>query len=176
MHHIDSFPISPLLLPTQTLIGPVSQTLADPFLATAFTLGTIYYPGLQNANPPCPSQCRSRIPWRGTSRFRNVLVSQSLLELHTPLSRATLVYCDNVSAIYLSNNRVQHQRTKHIELDIHFVRDKVAQGHVRVLQCLLDIRELTFFLKDYPRFYLMIFAPISTFGNLPFRLRGCISH
>nr|GEZ48437.1 ribonuclease H-like domain-containing protein [Tanacetum cinerariifolium] len=44
-----------------------------------------------------------------------------LRELHTPLSLATLVYCDNVSAVYLSSNQVQHQRTKHIEIDIHFV-------------------------------------------------------
>ncbi|GJX94001.1 transferase, chloramphenicol acetyltransferase-like domain protein [Tanacetum coccineum] len=33
-----------------------------------------------------------------------------LRELHTPLSSATLVYCDNVSAVYLSSNLVQHQR------------------------------------------------------------------
>ncbi|GJT13348.1 ribonuclease H-like domain-containing protein [Tanacetum coccineum] len=51
-----------------------------------------------------------------------------LRELHTPLSSATLVYCDNVSAVYLSCNPVQHQRTKHIEIDIHFVRDLVAAG------------------------------------------------
>ncbi|GJY95967.1 ribonuclease H-like domain-containing protein [Tanacetum coccineum] len=49
-----------------------------------------------------------------------------LRELHTPLSSDTLVYCDNVSAVYLSSNLVQHQRTKHIEIDIHFVRDLVA--------------------------------------------------
>ncbi|GJR02209.1 ribonuclease H-like domain-containing protein [Tanacetum coccineum] len=54
-------------------------------------------------------------------------------ELYTPLLTATLVYCDNVSAVYLSANPVQHQRTKHIEIDIHFVRDMVAMGHVRVL-------------------------------------------
>jgi ATP sulfurylase len=54
-------------------------------------------------------------------------------ELHTPLFSATIVYCDNVSAIYLTANPVQHQRTKHIEIDIHFVRDMVARGQVRVL-------------------------------------------
>ncbi|GKE88094.1 ribonuclease H-like domain-containing protein [Tanacetum coccineum] len=56
-----------------------------------------------------------------------------LRELHTSLSTATFVYCDNVSAVYLSSNPVQHQRTKHIEIDIHFVRDLVAAGHIRVL-------------------------------------------
>ncbi|GKA62696.1 ribonuclease H-like domain-containing protein, partial [Tanacetum coccineum] len=45
-----------------------------------------------------------------------------------PLSTATLVYCDNVSAVYMSANPVQHQRTKHIEIDIHFIRDMVTAG------------------------------------------------
>jgi hypothetical protein len=46
---------------------------------------------------------------------------QLLLELQAPPSRCTLVYCDNISAVYLSNNPVQHQRTKHVEIDLHFV-------------------------------------------------------
>nr|GEX11723.1 ribonuclease H-like domain-containing protein [Tanacetum cinerariifolium] len=66
-----------------------------------------------------------------TSWIRNLL-----RELHTPLFTATLVYCDNISAVYMSANPVQHLRTKHIEIDIHFVRDKVAAGHVRVLHVL----------------------------------------
>ena len=37
---------------------------------------------------------------------------QLMQELHCPLTKSTLVYCDNVSAIYLSTNHVQHQRTK----------------------------------------------------------------
>ncbi|GJY67429.1 ribonuclease H-like domain-containing protein [Tanacetum coccineum] len=60
-------------------------------------------------------------------------VRNLLRELHTPLRTSTLVYCDNISVVYMSANLVQHQRTKHIEIDIHFVRDKVAAGHVRVL-------------------------------------------
>ncbi|GKF64948.1 ribonuclease H-like domain-containing protein [Tanacetum coccineum] len=56
-----------------------------------------------------------------------------LRELHTPLTFSTLVYCDNVSVVYLSCNPVQHQCTKHIEIDIYFVRDLVAAGQVRVL-------------------------------------------
>ncbi|GKD70140.1 uncharacterized mitochondrial protein-like protein, partial [Tanacetum coccineum] len=39
----------------------------------------------------------------------------------------TLVMCDNASTFALANNPVQHARTKHIEIDCHFVRDKIRQ-------------------------------------------------
>ncbi|GJX03543.1 ribonuclease H-like domain-containing protein [Tanacetum coccineum] len=73
-----------------------------------------------------------------------------LRELHTPLSSATLVYCDNVSVVYLSSNPVQHQRTKHIEIDIHFVRDLVSAGHVRVLHVPLRYQYANIFTKGLP--------------------------
>ena len=63
-----------------------------------------------------------------TSWLRNLL-----RELFYPPLTATLVYYDNVSAIYLSTNPVQHQHTKHIEIAIHFMCDKVALGQIRVL-------------------------------------------
>ena len=58
---------------------------------------------------------------------------QLLSELHRPPRRATLVYCDKVSDVYLSTNPIQHQRTKHVEIDLHFVRDRAALGDVKVL-------------------------------------------
>ncbi|GKE44577.1 ribonuclease H-like domain-containing protein [Tanacetum coccineum] len=73
-----------------------------------------------------------------------------LRELHTPLSTATLVYCDNVSVVYLSSNPVQHQRTKHIEIDIHFVRDLVAAGHIRVLHVPSRYQYADVFTKGLP--------------------------
>jgi hypothetical protein len=58
---------------------------------------------------------------------------QLLGELHVAVSTATVVYCDNISSVYMAANTVHHRRTKHIELDLHFVREKVALGHLRVL-------------------------------------------
>ena len=58
---------------------------------------------------------------------------QLLQELLCEVPKATIVYCDNVSAVYVSANPVHHRRTKHIELDIHFVREQVALGRIRVL-------------------------------------------
>ena len=75
---------------------------------------------------------------------------QLLAELHSPLSRSTLVYCDNVSAVYLSTNPVQHQRTKHVEIDLHFVRDRVAIGDVRVLHVPTTSQFADIFTKGLP--------------------------
>ncbi|WVZ58080.1 LOW QUALITY PROTEIN: hypothetical protein U9M48_008389 [Paspalum notatum var. saurae] len=73
-----------------------------------------------------------------------------LLELHQPLQRATVVYCDNVSAVYLSTNPVQHQRTKHVEIDLHFVRERVAAGAVRVLHVPTTSQFADIFTKGLP--------------------------
>nr|GEW51892.1 hypothetical protein [Tanacetum cinerariifolium] len=58
-----------------------------------------------------------------TAWLRNLL-----RELHSPLFTTTLVYCDNVSVVYMSAISLQPQQTKHIEIDIHFVRDMVKAG------------------------------------------------
>jgi hypothetical protein len=75
---------------------------------------------------------------------------QLLQELHAPLSKSTLVYCDNVSAVYLSTNHVQHQRTKHVEIDLHFVRERVAIGDVRVLHVPTTSQFTDIFTKGLP--------------------------
>ena len=75
---------------------------------------------------------------------------QLLQELHAPLRRAMLVYCDNISAVYLSTNPVQDQRTKHVEIDLHFVREKVAIGQVRVLHVPTTSQFADIFTKGLP--------------------------
>ncbi|GKA69662.1 ribonuclease H-like domain-containing protein [Tanacetum coccineum] len=87
---------------------------------------------------------------RLTSVAKTAWLCNILRELHIPLLSATLVYCDNVSAIYLTANPVQHQRTKHIEIDIHFVRDMVARGQVRVLHVPSCYQYADIFTKGLP--------------------------
>jgi hypothetical protein len=67
-----------------------------------------------------------------------IWLRQLLGELHSPIQRATVVFCDNVSTVYMSRNPVHHKCTKHIELDIHFVRERVQTGELRVLHVPTD--------------------------------------
>jgi hypothetical protein len=70
-------------------------------------------------------------------------VRQLLAELYQPLTTTTVVFCDNVSSVYMASNPVQHRRTKHIEIDIHFVREKVSLGLSVFYTCPLLISMLT---------------------------------
>lgn len=38
------------------------------------------------------------------------------------------VYCDNDSTIKLALNLIFHERTKHFEIDLHFVSEKISNG------------------------------------------------
>ncbi|KAK2412680.1 putative mitochondrial protein [Trifolium repens] len=63
----------------------------------------------------------------------DLLWIQSLVqELQVPFHTPTLL-CDNLSAVSLSHNPVLHSKTKHLELDIHFVREKVLSKKLLVL-------------------------------------------
>ncbi|GJX40060.1 ribonuclease H-like domain-containing protein [Tanacetum coccineum] len=98
------------------------------------------------------SRSSAEAEYRGVANVvaETAWIRNLLRELHSPLLTATLVYCDNVSAVYMSANPVQHQRTKHIEIDIHFVRDMVKAGHVRVLHVPSRFQYADIFTKGLP--------------------------
>ena len=58
---------------------------------------------------------------------------QSLLgELGIQEREVPCLWCDNLGATYLSANPVFHARTKHIEIDYHFVRERVARKQLKI--------------------------------------------
>ncbi|KAA0047933.1 putative mitochondrial protein [Cucumis melo var. makuwa] len=59
-------------------------------------------------------------------------IRQLLCDLHVPLKTTPTLWCDNVFAISLVHNPVFHARTKHIEIDYHFVREKVFRKDISI--------------------------------------------
>jgi len=56
-----------------------------------------------------------------------------LQDLKVPFKQPSLLYCDNDSARYITANPMFHERTKHIEIDCHIVREKLKNGLIHLL-------------------------------------------
>lgn len=50
------------------------------------------------------------------------------LDIQLPI----IIYCDNLGATYLVSNPVYHSNTKHLAIDLHFVREKVEDKTFRI--------------------------------------------
>jgi hypothetical protein len=56
-----------------------------------------------------------------------------LADLKIQLTKVPILYCDNQSAIHIASNPVFHERTKHLDIDCHLVREKVLKGVLKLL-------------------------------------------
>ncbi|XP_050211318.1 uncharacterized mitochondrial protein AtMg00810-like [Mercurialis annua] len=61
-----------------------------------------------------------------------------LTDLRHKTSMPSTIYCDNLSAISLAHNPVLHERSKHIAIDCHLIREKIAAGVIKLLPVTTD--------------------------------------
>lgn len=53
-------------------------------------------------------------------------------ELAVPLQSPPILWCDNLGATFLAMNSVFHARTKHIEIDFHFIRENIHSKQMAI--------------------------------------------
>eukprot|EP00253_Pinus_taeda_P011929 PITA_11929 len=64
-----------------------------------------------------------------------VWMRRMLRSLGQEQAKATVIFCDNSSAIALSKNSVFHKRTKHIDTRFHYIRELVSNGEIILQHC-----------------------------------------
>ncbi|PKU69447.1 Retrovirus-related Pol polyprotein from transposon TNT 1-94 [Dendrobium catenatum] len=62
-----------------------------------------------------------------------IWIRKLLQDFNVKLKTPTELRCDNMSAIALANNPVFHSKTKHIDIDQHFIRDHIQCGNIKVI-------------------------------------------
>lgn len=66
------------------------------------------------------------------------------IEIELPIT----IRCDNVGAIYLANNHSTSQRTKHIDIRTHFVREYIEDGIIKIIFIRSEDNDADIFTKN----------------------------
>lgn len=62
-----------------------------------------------------------------------VWIDMLLRDFGVVRNKAMPLFCDNKAAIYITSNPAFHDRTKHIEIDCHTIRDRYVDGLIKPL-------------------------------------------
>ncbi|GJT02297.1 hypothetical protein Tco_0823466 [Tanacetum coccineum] len=90
----------------------------------------------------------------GTGCCASILWMKSQLNNYDIYYKMVPIFCDNTSAIEISNNPVLHSRTKHIDIRYHFIRDHILKGDIELHFILTEYQLADIFTKplDEPTF------------------------
>ena len=67
-----------------------------------------------------------------SATWESIWLRRILEDVATKKEQATRIQCDNQSSIKLAHNPIYHARSKHIELQHHFVREKIESKEIEL--------------------------------------------
>ncbi|KAL6269518.1 hypothetical protein ACE6H2_026429 [Prunus campanulata] len=99
-------------------------------------------------------------------------VRQVLLDLKVCLPEPPTISCDNLSALALSSNPIYHSRIKHLDIDFHFVRERVQRNDLTVQYIPTEEQLADVFTKGLHSPVFSSHCANMRLGNLELDLRG----
>ncbi|CAM8931172.1 unnamed protein product [Rhodiola kirilowii] len=119
------------------------------------------------------SSCESEYRALAATAAEVLWIMHLLRDLKVSIPQTPLLLCDNKSAIFLSSNPVSHKRSKHVELDYHFLRELVIDGRLRTQHVPSHLQVADIFTKSLPRHLFELFrSKLHVCSNLTLSLRG----
>lgn len=87
-----------------------------------------------------------------TAPSQETMYNRSFMQsIGYPQKEATVLRCDNQSALALAKNPIHHARTRHIDVKQHFIRQAVTNGHVKFEYVQIDKNIADLFTKSLPK-------------------------
>ncbi|KAI0528858.1 hypothetical protein KFK09_001401 [Dendrobium nobile] len=103
-----------------------------------------------------------------------VWLRRLLQDFNIPCNIPTLLYCDSVSAISLANNPVFHARTKHIEIDQHYIRECIKSKIITLHHISTNDQTADIFTKSLPITRFLLLRNKLTLCTRTVNLRGTV--
>lgn len=80
-----------------------------------------------------------------------IWLERMMEELKVFKEKSIKLFCDNQAAISIAKNPIHHDRTKHIEIDRHFIKEKIEEGQVRLINTPTRLQIADILTKALPR-------------------------
>ncbi len=116
---------------TQMLIGLAIFQIEDWLVVSCFLLEVVMLVGIVRNNQQV-ALLNTKVEYKGAIIVACELVwlQKLLSDLGQSMDAPVVIYYDNINSILLVNNLVYHVRTKHIEVQYHFIREKILAKEI----------------------------------------------